>query len=87
MVGGTAAVACQPLALGYAVMNGDDDADGTRWAEVLAKATAMLALQGAKISQRLDPNQALSGFIDPPGRDWSAGRDPGRGLAAQTCSA
>jgi transposase len=41
---------------------GDEDVEGTRWAEVLAKATAMVALQNAKIENRLEQAKFLQGL-------------------------
>ena len=42
-------------------MDGIDSADA-RWIEVLAKANAMLALQGAKITNRLEQANFLIGL-------------------------
>jgi hypothetical protein len=39
-----------------------DDDVGTRWAEVLARANAMLALQGSKITDRLEQAGFLMGL-------------------------
>ena len=40
----------------------NDEDEGTRWAEVLAKATAMIALQNAKIENRLKQAEFLMGL-------------------------
>jgi hypothetical protein len=40
----------------------EDDDVGTRWAEVLARANAMLALQGSKITNRLEQADFLMGL-------------------------
>lgn len=43
-------------------MNGSDDEQSTRWLEVLAKATALLALQGAQVEGRLEQADYLMGL-------------------------
>src|SRR5687767_10578189 len=48
--------------LPWVTMANEDDTEATRWAEVEAKALAMLALQGSKISNRLEQAEFLMGL-------------------------